>query len=158
MIMASQFESLVNPFIIMFSVPLSIIGVIFILKITGFTLDVMALVGIVMLVGIAVNNGIVLVDYTNQLREQGKELVEAIIEAGTTRFRPVLMTALTTILGMVPLALNIGSGAETWKPLATAVIGGLSFATVLTLFIIPILYNSFEIFGDKVKTMIKKII
>lgn len=158
MIMASQFESLVHPFIIMFSVPLSIIGVIFILKITGFTLDVMALVGIVMLVGIAVNNGIVLVDYTNQLREQGKELVEAIIEAGTTRFRPVLMTALTTILGMVPLALNIGSGAETWKPLATAVIGGLSFATVLTLFIIPILYNSFEIFGDKVKTMIKKII
>lgn len=156
MIMASQFESLVDPFIIMFTVPLSIIGVVLMLKITGFTLDVMALVGIVMLVGIAVNNGIVLVDYTNQLREQGKELVEAIIEAGATRFRPVLMTALTTIFGMIPLALNIGSGAETWKPLAVAVIGGLTVATFLTLFIIPILYNSFEIFGEKAKNYIKR--
>ena len=156
MIMASQFESLVDPFIIMFTVPLSIIGVIIFLAITGTTFSVMALVGIVMLVGIAVNNGIVLVDYINQQRQAGLELFEAIEYSCKARMRPVLMTALTTILGMVPLAIELGAGAETWSPLARAVIGGLTTTTLLTLIVIPILYVVFEHAGEKVKNYFRK--
>lgn len=155
MIMASQFESLVDPFIIMFTVPLSIIGVFIFLAITGTKLGVMALVGIVMLVGIAVNNGIVLVDYTNQQRRKGMELYEAVEFSGKARLRPVLMTALTTILGMVPLAVELGSGSETWSPLARAVIGGLTATTILTLIVIPVLYVVFEHAGEKVKNYLK---
>jgi hydrophobic/amphiphilic exporter-1 (mainly G- bacteria), HAE1 family len=150
MIMASQFESLVDPLIIMFTVPLSLIGVFIFLAITGTSLSVMALVGIVMLVGIAVNNGIVLVDYINQQRHKGMELYEAVEYSCIARIRPVLMTALTTILGMVPLAIEMGEGAETWSPLARAVIGGLTTTTVLTLIVIPVLYIVFEIAGDRV--------
>ena len=151
MIMASQFESLVDPFIIMFTVPLSIIGVFIFLAITGTKLGVMSLVGLVMLVGIAVNNGIVLVDYINQQRHKGMELYEAVEFGCRARMRPVLMTALTTILGMVPLAIGMGSGAETWSPLARAVIGGLTATTFLTLIIIPVLYIVFEHAGERVK-------
>ena len=151
MIMAAQFESFVDPLIIMFTVPLSVIGVFFFLFITGTSISVMALVGLVMLVGIAVNNGIVLVDYTNQLRKQGYELFEAVKVSCSARMRPVLMTALTTILGMVPLALELGSGSETWTPLARAVIGGLTTTTLLTLIVIPILYIIFEKLEDKIK-------
>lgn len=156
MIMASQFESLMDPFIIMFTVPLSIIGVFFMLFITGTTLSVMALVGIVMLAGIVVNNGIVMVDYINQLRRQGVPLYEAALTGGKVRLRPVLMTATTTILGMVPLALEIGSGSESWSPLARAVIGGLTSSTLLTLFIVPIVYVIFEHLGDKLQAKFKK--
>jgi HAE1 family hydrophobic/amphiphilic exporter-1 len=155
MIMASQFESLVDPLIIMFTVPLSIIGVFFFLALTGTTLSVMALVGIVMLVGIAVNNGIVMVDYINQQRRKGMELYEAVEFGSKARLRPVLMTALTTILGMVPLAIGTGSGAETWAPLARAVIGGLTATTVLTLVVIPVLYIVFEHAGERVNTWIR---
>ncbi len=151
MIMASEFESLLAPFIIMFTVPLSVIGVFGMLFITGTKLDVMALVGIVMLVGIVVNNGIVLVDYINQLRRKGYDLLTAVQEGGRVRLRPVLMTASTTILGMVPLALKLGSGSENWTPLARAVIGGLTTSTVLTLVIVPILYVLLEKTGDKVR-------
>ncbi|WP_457565593.1 efflux RND transporter permease subunit [Caldithrix abyssi] len=157
MIMASQFESLLDPFIIMFTVPLSIIGVLWALFITGTTLSVMALVGIVMLVGIVVNNGIVLVDYINQLRQQGKGLYEAVEQGGQVRLRPVLMTALTTILGMVPLALEVGSGSENWAPLARAVIGGLTTSTLLTLVIVPVMYVIFEQVGDKVRVWWEKL-
>ncbi len=157
MIMASQFESLIDPFIIMFTVPLSVIGVLIALFITGTTLSVMALVGVVMLVGIVVNNGIVLVDYINQLRNKGKQLYEAVEEGGRVRMRPVLMTALTTILGMVPLALEFGSGSENWSPLARAVIGGLTTSTLLTLIIIPIMYVIFEQMGDKLRSWWAKI-
>ncbi|PKL87702.1 MAG: AcrB/AcrD/AcrF family protein [Ignavibacteriae bacterium HGW-Ignavibacteriae-2] len=156
MIMAAQFESFVDPLIIMFTVPLSIIGVFFFLFITGTSISVMALVGIVMLVGIAVNNGIVLVDYMNQLRKKDMELFEAVKQASAARMRPVLMTATTTILGMVPLAVEFGSGSETWSPLARAVIGGLTATTVLTLIVIPILYIVFERFEEKVKVYFKK--
>ncbi len=155
MIMASQFESLVDPLIIMFTVPLSIIGVFIFLAITGTSFSVMALVGIVMLVGIAVNNGIVLVDYINQQRRAGMELFEAVEFSCKARMRPVLMTALTTILGMVPLAVEIGEGAETWSPLARAVIGGLTATTVLTLVVIPIVYIMFEHAGEKVNKFFK---
>ncbi|MBN2366450.1 MAG: efflux RND transporter permease subunit, partial [Calditrichaeota bacterium] len=151
MIMASQFESLVDPFIIMFTVPLSIIGVFFVLFITGTTLSVMALVGIVMLAGIVVNNGIVLVDYINQLHREGYDLYDAAERGGQIRFRPVLMTAMTTILGMVPLAFELGSGSENWSPLARAVIGGLTTSTFLTLIIIPVVYVIFERMGERVK-------
>lgn len=156
MIMASQFESLIDPLIIMFTVPLSIIGVFIFLAITGTSFSVMALVGIVMLVGIAVNNGIVLVDYINQQRKKGMELFEAVEYGCKARMRPVLMTALTTILGMVPLAIEMGEGAETWSPLARAVIGGLSATTVLTLIVIPVLYVMFEHAGEKVKNYFRK--
>lgn len=156
MIMAAQFESLLDPLIIMFTVPLSVIGVFFFLFITGTTISVMALVGLVMLVGIAVNNGIVLVDYTNQLRRSGTELYESVRQAAAARMRPVLMTALTTILGMVPLAMELGSGSETWTPLARAVIGGLTTTTLLTLVVIPILYILFERLEERIKIFMRK--
>ncbi len=154
MVMAGQFESLVDPFIIMFTVPLSIIGVIGMLFVTHTPFSVMAIVGLVMLVGIAVNNGIVLVDYMNQLRHRGTGLYEAAEESGVIRLRPVLMTALTTIIGMVPMALQIGDGSETWAPLARAVIGGLSMTTVLTLVVIPVVYIIFEEWGDRIKKLL----
>jgi HAE1 family hydrophobic/amphiphilic exporter-1 len=157
MIMASQFESLIDPLIIMFTFPLSVIGVFVALFITGTTLSVMALVGLVMLAGIVVNNGIVLVDYINQLRRQGIPLYEAVEKGGRIRLRPVLMTALTTILGMIPLALELASGSENWAPLARAVIGGLTTSTILTLFIIPIIYIIFERLGDKMKVWLGQI-
>ena len=156
MIMAAQFESLVDPLIIMFTVPLSVIGVFIFLFITGTSLSVMALVGLVMLVGIAVNNGIVLVDYINQLRDRGISLYEAVKKGSEARLRPVLMTALTTILGMVPLAIELGSGSETWSPLARAVIGGLITTTLLTLLVIPILYILFERMEERIKEFFAK--
>ncbi|MEJ2616214.1 MAG: efflux RND transporter permease subunit, partial [Ignavibacteriaceae bacterium] len=118
---------------------------------TGTSISVMALVGLVMMVGIAVNNGIVMVDYINQLKAKGMNLYEAVEVGSKARLRPVLMTALTTILGMVPLAIELGSGSETWSPLARAVIGGLSATTVLTLVVIPILYIVFERMEEKIK-------
>jgi len=117
---------------------------------------VMALVGLVMLVGISVNNGIVLVDYINQLRNKGIELYKAVEEGSTARMRPVIMTAATTILGMVPLAIGLGTGSETWSPLAKAVIGGLTATTFLTLVVIPVLYILFERLGEVVKNFVKR--
>ncbi len=139
-IMASQFESFKDPFIIMFTVPLSIIGVIWAFIITGTTLSAVTFIGAIMLLGIVVNNGIVLVDYTNLLRARGLKVKEAVAKAGRSRLRPVLMTALTTITGMIPMALNSGPGSEIWKPLGITVIGGLSVATVITLVLIPCIY------------------
>ncbi|NLE02755.1 MAG: efflux RND transporter permease subunit [Fibrobacter sp.] len=156
MVMASQFESLLDPFIIMFTVPLSLIGVFVILFLTATPLSVMALVGVVMLVGIAVNNGIVLVDYMNQQRHQGIDLYEAAEKSSIIRLRPVLMTALTTIIGMIPMALEIGDGSETWAPLARVVIGGLVTTTMLTLVVIPVMYIIFEEWSDKFKLFFKK--
>ncbi|MBC7188930.1 efflux RND transporter permease subunit, partial [Candidatus Aerophobetes bacterium] len=144
MVMASEFESLRDPFIIFLTVPFSLIGVSFMLFLTGTTLSVISMIGVIMLVGIVVNNSIVLVDYTNLLRKRGKDIFEAAREAGRTRFRPVVMTALTTILAMIPLALEIGPGAENWAPMARSVIGGLLAGTFVTLLIIPVIYTLFE--------------
>ncbi len=145
MVMASQFESLLDPFIIIFTVPLAIMGAMWGLFLTGTTMSVTALIGMVLLVGIVVNNGIVLVDYINQLREKhGHSLWVAILIGGKRRMRPILMTALTTIFAMIPIALKLGSGSELWVPMARAVIGGLTLATVLTLILIPIIYLMFE--------------
>ena len=151
MVMASQFESFLDPFIILFTIPLSLIGVAFALLITGTTVNVMALIGIIMLVGIVVNNGIVLVDYMNQLCNRGMELMDAIQQAGAVRMRPVLMTALTTILAMLPLALGLGESGESWAPMARSVMGGLTVATVLTLVVVPVIYAALEILGLKIR-------
>lgn len=158
MVMASQFESLVHPFVIIFTIPLSFIGVALGLLLTGTSLSVMALVGMVMLVGIVVNNGIVLVDYINQLRARGKEMTEAILEGGRVRLRPVLMTALTTILAMLPLALGLGESGENWAPMARAVMGGMAVGTILTLLVVPVIYLGIVQTSEKVKVWVRKLI
>jgi len=144
MVMASQFESLLHPFLIMFTFPLAIIGVIWILFFSHTTFNIIAFIGVIILLGIVVNNGILLVDYTNLLRARGLGLRQAIVQGGRTRLRPVLMTALTTILAMIPMALGIGEGAELRYPLARAVVGGLAVATFFTLVFIPVLYATLE--------------
>jgi len=143
MVMAGQFESLLEPFIIILTVPMALIGVVWTLLLTGTTISVTSLIGMVLLAGIVVNNGIVFIDYANRMRSEGLDVYEAIIKSGTTRFRPILMTALTTILALTPLALALGEGSEMWAPMAKSVMGGLTVATVLTLFVIPCLYVVF---------------
>lgn len=149
MVLASQFESLLEPFVIMFTVPLAAMGVVLALAVTGTTLQVTALVGVILLGGLVVNNGIVLVDVLKKRRFEGMDLHDAALEAGRTRVRPILITALTTILGMVPLALGYGDGAETWAPMGRAVVGGMVVSTFLTLFIIPVMYVSIASFADR---------
>lgn len=149
MVMASRFESLLHPFVIMFTIPLAFIGVVLVFVLTGRVFNISAFLGVIMLAGIVVNNAIVLVDYINILRQRGMSRSEAILQAGPVRLRPVLMTALTTILGMTPLALGIGEGTETGAPLATAVIGGLAAATFLTLVVVPVVYDLLEDLGEK---------
>jgi HAE1 family hydrophobic/amphiphilic exporter-1 len=139
-VMASQFESFRMPFIIMFSIPFAFTGVIYALLLTGTTLSVVAALGAVLLIGIVVKNGIVLVDFINLMRDRGIELYEAIAISGKSRLRPVLMTAMTTILGMLPLALSTGEGSEIWKPMGITVIGGLIFSTLVTMIIVPVMY------------------
>lgn len=143
MVMASQFESLREPFIIMFTVPLAGIGVLLTFLLTGSNMDIPSLIGVIMLIGIVVNNGIVMVDFANQLRAQGHDRLEAIVRAAQIRMRPVVMTSLATIFAMLPLALGIGEGSAGWAGLAKAVMGGLSFATVLTLAVVPTMYTIF---------------
>ena len=144
LIMVAQFQSLKSPFIIMFTIPLAFTGGFLALLITGFDISVVSLVGFVMLCGIIVNNGIVLVDYINKLRIDGKERIESIVEAGKTRMRPILITALTTVLGLVVMALGIGTGAEMMQPIAIVCIGGLLYATFMTLYIVPVIYDLFN--------------
>ena len=141
LVMASQFESLLDPFLILFTVPLAVIGVIFALALTGAAVSVMALLGVIILAGIVVNNAIVLIDYANQLRGEGFNAREAVIQAGQVRLRPILMTTLTTLLGLAPMALGWGEGAELRAPMAVTVMGGLAFATLLTLVLIPVVYE-----------------
>lgn len=145
--MASQFKSLTYPFIIMFALPFAFSGVVLALALSRNTLNMMSLIGIVMLVGIVVKNGIVLVDYINLNRERGMGIIRAIVSGGHSRLRPVLMTTLTSILGMVPLAISNSQGSEIWKPMAYTIIGGLTVSTILTLVIVPTLYAIFAGFG-----------
>ncbi len=152
MVMASQFQSLLDPFIIMFTVPLGMVGVIWALFLTNTTLSVTSFEGVIVMIGIVVSNGILLVDYTNKLRKSGIELHEAVIKAGRTRLKPILMTTLATVLGLIPLAIGVG-GERSQSPLATAVIGGLSVSSFLTLLFIPTLYIIFE---EKFRTKIIK--
>jgi HAE1 family hydrophobic/amphiphilic exporter-1 len=145
--MATQFESFVSPFIVMITSLLAFPGVILALWITNTPLSLMALIGGVMLVGIVVKNGIILVDFTNLLRERGMSISHAIVEGGRSRLRPVLMTSITTILGMLPLALGIGEGSELWQPMGIAVIGGLTVSTAMTLLAVPVMYSLFRSAG-----------
>ena len=138
-VMASQFQSFIDPFIIMFTVPLGIVGVLWALFLTNTTLSVTSFQGIIVMVGIVVSNGILLVDYTNRLRKTGLNLLDAVIKAGRTRLKPILMTSLATVLGLIPMAIGLG-GESTQAPLAIAVIGGLTISTALTLFLVPTLY------------------
>ena len=144
-VMAAQFESLTYPFIIMISVPFAFSGIIFALVATGTNLNVMSILGGIMLIGIVVKNGIVLIDYTQLLRERGIGLIRSSVMAARSRLRPILMTTLTTILGMVPMAISQGVGAEMWRPLGVSVIGGLTISTILTLVYVP---SMFCIFGS----------
>jgi HAE1 family hydrophobic/amphiphilic exporter-1 len=141
LVMASQFESLVQPFIIMFTIPFALIGVVLTLLVTGTPISVVVLIGLIMLAGIVVNNAIVLIDYINQLRKEGMPKREAIAQAGQVRLRPILMTTLTTVLGLLPMALGFGEGAELRTPMAVTVIGGLLTGTLLTLVVIPTVYD-----------------
>lgn len=140
MVMASQFESLVEPFIIIFTIPLALSGVLIMLGITNTSISVTSMVGLILLSGIVVNNGIVMIDYIKILQARGLSRHEAIVQGATRRLRPILMTALTTILSMVPLALELGAGSETWSPMARTVIGGLTMSTFLMLFVVPCIY------------------
>ncbi|MFP4057474.1 MAG: efflux RND transporter permease subunit [Candidatus Brocadiia bacterium] len=144
MVMASQFESLRDPFVIMFSVPFAFVGVIWAVFLGDHNLSVIVFIGLLMLVGIVVNNAIVLVDYTNILRARGVGLFEAVRQAGQTRLRPVLMTALTTIVALLPMAFTSGQSSEVWNPLGLTVLGGLLVSTLITLFLVPTLYTVFE--------------
>jgi multidrug efflux pump subunit AcrB len=149
MVLASQFKSLVDPLVIMFSVPMGISGVMLTLFVTKTTLSVNSAMGIIMMVGIVVSNGVLLVDFANVLRRRGKPLREATVEAAQTRLRPILMTTLATIFGLLPMAIGIGEGSETNLPLARAVIGGLTVSTVVTLFLIPSLYTLLDRFARR---------
>ena len=148
-IMASQFESLTYPFVIMFSLPFALVGVIFGMLLSNTAMGVMGLLGILMLVGIVVNNGIVLVDYTRLLVGRGYSILDAAVAAGRSRMRPILMTTLTTVLGMVPMAVGNGVGSEMWNSLGTAVAWGLSFSTLVTLFLIPVLFSVFALASER---------
>jgi HAE1 family hydrophobic/amphiphilic exporter-1 len=140
-VMASQFESLLHPFIIIFTIPLALIGVLIFLYIFSMPASVVVFLGGIMLAGIVVNNAIVLVDYINQLRERGMEKIEAIMTAGKVRLRPIMMTTSTTVLGLLPMALGMGDGAEIRTPMAITVIVGLITSTILTLIVIPTVYS-----------------
>ncbi len=148
-VMASQFESFKKPFVIMFTIPFALSGVVMALWMTGRSLDMIGALGLIMLVGIVVKNGIVLIDYTDLLRERGVELNEAVVKAGRSRMRPVLMTAFTTILGMVPMAVSSGEGSEMWQPMGIVVIGGLLVSTLLTFFMVPTLYAAMSRHGER---------
>lgn len=148
-VMASQFESFLDPFIVLFTIPLSVIGIVVVYFLTGSPLNMITAVGALVLVGIVVNNGIVLVDYTNLLRKRGYSLEEACVEAARSRLRPILMTTLTTVLGLLPMAFFPGEGSEMTQPIGQSVLGGLSFSTAMTLFLMPVMYYIFNRIREK---------
>lgn len=150
-VMAAQFESFKMPFIIMLAIPFAFTGVILALLFTNTTLSVIAALGAIMLVGIVTKNGIVLIDFINLMRERGIRLYDAVAQACRSRLRPVLMTSMTTILGMVPMALSVGEGSETWRPMGVAVIGGMIFSTIITLVIVPVVYAAMDKSGSRNK-------
>jgi len=141
LVMASQFESLIQPFIILFTIPLGLVGVIWALFVTGTTINAVALIGVIMLAGIVVNNAIVLIDAVNQARDRGLDIRNAIMDAGRARLRPILITTVSTVLGLLPMAIGFGEGSEVRTPMAITVIGGIAIATMLTLIVIPVVYS-----------------
>ena len=158
MIMAALFESFMHPFVIIFTVPLAIIGVLWGLFLAHKTISMPALMGVIILLGIVVNNAIVLINYTNQLRAKNMNIYEALVEAGKRRLRPILITAFTTILGMLPMVFGRSEGAEMRSPMAVVVISGLFVSTVLTLIVIPIIYVMFDNLAHRVGSTTKRVI
>jgi len=157
MVMAGQFERFLDPLVVMFSVPVALVGVVPMLLATGTTINVQSVMGMVMLIGIVVNNAIVLVDYLNlKRREDGLSPVDAALEAGRTRLRPILMTTSTTVLGLLPLALGLGEGAGLQAPLARVVVGGLVASTAVTLFLIPLLYVSATAWAEAAQRVVAR--
>lgn len=150
LVMASQFESLLHPFVIMFSIPLALVGAVLALKLTFTPLSIVVFIGLIMLAGIVVKNAIVLIDRVNQLREEGVEKIAAIVQAAESRLRPIMMTTLCTLLGFMPLAIGIGDGNEVRAPMAITVIGGLLVSTLLTLVVIPVVYTLLDRRSDAV--------
>ena len=150
-VMAAQFESFKMPFIIMLSIPFAFTGVVLALLLTNTTLSIVAALGGVLLIGIVTKNGIVLIDFINLMRERGIRLYDAVAQACRSRLRPVLMTSLTTILGMVPMAVSTGEGSETWRPMGVAVIGGMIFSTIITMIIVPAVYAAMDKSGSRNK-------
>ena len=157
MVMAGQFERFMDPLVVMFSVPLAIIGVVPTLILTGTTINIQSLMGFIMLIGIVVNNAIVLVDYINLMRrERGLSLEEAVATAGELRLRPILMTTLTTVLALLPMSFGVGAGAEIQASLARVVIGGLTASTLITLVFIPVLYTNATVWTEQFSSWIQK--
>ena len=150
-VLASQFESLTYPFMIILTVPFAFTGGLLLLALTGEPLGIMGYVGLIMLVGMVVKNAIVLIDYINLNRERGMSIITSVVHGGRSRLRPVLMTTLTTILGMIPLAIGTGQGSEMWRALGIAIIGGMTFSTIITLILIPALYSMMAGYGVRRK-------
>ncbi len=140
LILIAQFRSFVDPFLIMLAIPMGFIGVLIILPLTGTTLNVMSLMGVLMLIGIADSNSILIVDFAHRLEEQGMSVLDAVVTACRVRLRPILMTSLATIIGMIPMAMKLGTGGEQYTPMARAIIGGLTTSVALTIFIVPAAY------------------
>ena len=140
MVLASQFESLVHPFTVLLAVPLAVTGALITLKLAGSTLNLYSQIGMILLIGLVTKNSILLVEYTNQLRARGASVLDAVIEAGRIRLRPILMTSVATVTGALPIMLGLGAGAQSRRPLGYAIVGGVLFSTVLTLFLIPVAY------------------
>jgi HAE1 family hydrophobic/amphiphilic exporter-1 len=147
MVLAAQFESLVHPFTIMLSLPLSLVGALGLLAITGRTLSIFSMIGMIMLMGLVTKNGILLIDYTNLLRQRGMSRNDAVLRAGPVRLRPIFMTAFSTIAGMLPVAIGLGAGAEARAPMGTAIVGGMLTSTVLTLVVVPVVYTLMDDLG-----------
>jgi HAE1 family hydrophobic/amphiphilic exporter-1 len=147
MVLAAQFESLVHPFTVMLSLPLSVVGALGLLFATGRTLNIFSMIGMIMLMGLVTKNAILLVDYTNLLRRTGISRRDALLQAGPVRLRPILMTACSTVAGMIPVAIGLGAGAETRAPMATAIVGGLLTSTLLTLVVVPVVYSLLDDVG-----------
>jgi len=152
MILAAEFESFIHPFTILMSVPLALVGAFFSLALTGQGINTMSLIGIVILVGIVDNDAVVKVDYMVQCRRRGLSLRDAILEAGRVRLRPIIMTTVTTILGLLPMAIGIGQGADLRAPMAIATIGGLAVATALTLIVVPVVFQTMERIGERARS------
>jgi len=154
MVLAAQFESLIHPFTVMLSLPLSIVGALGLLAITGRTLSIFAMIGMIMLMGLVTKNAILLVDYTNLLRARGMSKTDALLKVGPVRLQPILMTAFSTIAGMLPVAIGLGAGAETRAPMGTAIVGGMLTSTILTLLVVPVMYSVMDDVAGWVRRLI----
>ena len=141
MVLASQFESMVHPFTVLMAVPLAVTGAVFTLWLAGSSINLYSQIGMILLIGLVTKNSILIVEYANQRRERGQPVVQAVIDASRIRLRPILMTAFATMMGVLPIALGLGAGAESRKPLGAAVVGGMLVSTFLTLFIVPVVYT-----------------